>query len=292
MYLFEYMQGNIVSIGDPSSSDIEERVDEGVKDGEGMSQIPIVGENVETPFNSPKFDTSADQISNPLYDKTPDVVVEENQIFDSIDTIHCFEQSSKALYDKTPNTIAEESEKFHTNDTIQCSYGQCSWPIFDMTPDSVPLGPPTFDRTPMGLDDPFDFSVNLQPSSYKCGEDPRKTVLDGKETTLFIEDDCSDGEDITMVSRGEVKNVVNEGDIRESSMLEKTNLRPNTRSRGHKRTFLTPDGAKGGKSNYRHPSFYSQSIAQTKRTRTCTIKKNRCELFLSILYNIYRVFHI
>ena len=195
------------------------------------------------------------------------------------------------MYDKTSNTITEENEKFHIDDNIQCSYGQCSRPIFVMTPDSVPLGPPTFDKTPMGLDDPFDFSVNLHPS-FKCGEDLIKIVLHGKETTLFIEDDCSDGEDITMVSRGEVKNVVNEGDIRESSMLEKTNLRPNTRSRGRKRTFLTPDGAKGGKSNYRHPSFYSQSIAQTKRTHTCTIKKNRCELFLSILYNIYRVFHI
>jgi hypothetical protein len=33
MYLFEYMQGNIVSIGDPSSSDMEERVDEVLKMG-------------------------------------------------------------------------------------------------------------------------------------------------------------------------------------------------------------------------------------------------------------------
>jgi hypothetical protein len=91
MYLFEYMQGNIVSIVDPYSSDTKERMDEGVKYGEGMSQIPHVRENVETRSNSPKFDTFADQISNPLYSKTPDVVVEENQIFFSIDTIHCFE---------------------------------------------------------------------------------------------------------------------------------------------------------------------------------------------------------
>jgi hypothetical protein len=44
-----------------------------------------------------------------------------------------------------------------------------------MTIYSVPLGPPTFDRTPMVLDDPFDFLVNLHPSSYKCGEDRTKT---------------------------------------------------------------------------------------------------------------------
>ena len=48
-----------------------------------------------------------------------------------------------------------------------------------MTPDNVPLGPPTFDKTPMELDDPFDFSMNLHPS-YKCGEDPIKNVLHGK----------------------------------------------------------------------------------------------------------------
>jgi hypothetical protein len=82
------------------------------------------------------------------------------------------------LYDKTPNTVGEENEKFHTDETIQCSYEQCSRPIFDMTPDIVPLGPPTFDRAPMGLDDPLDFSMNLYPSSYKCGGDPRKNVLD------------------------------------------------------------------------------------------------------------------
>ena len=117
----------------------------------------------------------------------------------------------------------------------------------------------------MGLDDPFDFSVNLQSSSYKCGEDPKKIILDGKETMLFIEDDRSDGDDIIMVSHGEVKNVVNEGDIRVSSMLEKINLRTNTRNKGYKRNFLTLDEAKGGKSNYRHPSFYSQSIVRTKR---------------------------
>jgi len=38
----------------------------------------------------------------------------------------------------------------------------------------------TFDRNPMGLDDPFDFSVNLHPYSYKCGEDPRKNVFNEK----------------------------------------------------------------------------------------------------------------
>jgi hypothetical protein len=109
---------------------------------------------------------------------------------------------------------------------------------------------------------------------------------------LFIEDDHIDGGDITVVNHGEVKSMVNEGDIRECSMLENTNMHTNTHNMGRKRTFLTPDEATGGKSNYHHPSFYSQSIAQTKRTHTCTIKKNRCELFLSILYNIYRVFHI
>jgi hypothetical protein len=115
-----------------------------VKTREGMSQIPHLGENVETPFNSPKFDTSVDQISNPLYEKTPDVVVEENHIFDSIGTIPCFEQSSKALYDKTPNTIGEENEKFHIGDRIQCSYGQCSRPIFDMTPEQCSFRPTNF----------------------------------------------------------------------------------------------------------------------------------------------------
>jgi len=38
---------------------------------------------------------------------------------------------------------------------------------------------------------------------------------------LFIEDDRSDGEEITMIIHREVKNVVNEGDIRESFMLKK-----------------------------------------------------------------------
>jgi hypothetical protein len=37
MYLFEYMQGNIVSIGDPSSSDMEEWMDEGKDEGRNES---------------------------------------------------------------------------------------------------------------------------------------------------------------------------------------------------------------------------------------------------------------
>jgi hypothetical protein len=124
----------------------------------------------------------------------------------------------------------------------------------------------------MELDDPFDFSVNLHPS-YKCGEDPIKNVLHGKETTLFIEDNRSDGEDKIVVSHGHVRSVVNEGDIRESSMPKNTKMCTNTCNKGCKRTFLTPDEAKGGKSNYHHPSFYSQSISRTKRPHTCTIRK-------------------
>jgi hypothetical protein len=58
-----------------------------------------------------------------------------------------------------------------------------------MTPENVPLVPPTFDKTPMGLDEPFYFSMKFHPSSYKCGEYPRETILDGKETTLFIGED-------------------------------------------------------------------------------------------------------
>jgi hypothetical protein len=77
-----------------------------------MCQITHVGENVETPYNSSNFDTSANQISNTLYEKTPCVVVEQNHVFDSIETINFFEKTSKDFYDKTPNTISEENNKF------------------------------------------------------------------------------------------------------------------------------------------------------------------------------------
>jgi hypothetical protein len=42
-----------------------------------------------------------------------------------------------------------------------------------MTLNNVPLIPPTFGKTPMGLDDPFDFLVKLHSSYSKYGEYPK-----------------------------------------------------------------------------------------------------------------------
>lgn len=104
------------------------------------------------------------------------------------------------MYDKRQNIIREQNEIFDTDGTIQCSYGPCSMSIFDITPDDYLVGPPLFDMTPMRLDDPFYFLVNLH-TSYECGEDIRDIVLARKETTFSTEKDHRD--------------VVNEGDDRE-----------------------------------------------------------------------------
>ena len=59
-----------------------------------------------------------------------------------------------------------------------------------MTLESITLVPPIFHNNPTELDDTFYFSLHLHPCLSKCGEDPREANLDGKETILFIGEDC------------------------------------------------------------------------------------------------------
>lgn len=82
---------------------------------------------------------------------------------------------------------------------------------------------------------------------------------------MLNEEGDRDGEDNTVVNHGKVQNAY-------------------TQCRGHKWTFLTPNETKKKKSKYHHPSFYSQSIAKTKRPCTCTMKKNRCEVFFCLYF--------
>ena len=79
----------------------------------------------------------------------------------------------KPLYDKTPDHIVEGNDIVDTIETIECYYQSCSSPIFDRTPDNALVGLPTFDKTPMEFDDPFDLSLKLHLSSSKSGEDPK-----------------------------------------------------------------------------------------------------------------------
>ena len=106
-YLFEYTQGKIVSICESSSLGMKESAYECVQVREGTIQMPDARENVDIYVNSPKFYISIRKRSNPLQDKTPNVVSEGNEIFDSIDTIQCSRKISKLLYDKTLNIVGE-----------------------------------------------------------------------------------------------------------------------------------------------------------------------------------------
>ena len=160
-------------------------------------------------------------------------------------------------------------------DVIQCSFDKFSRSIFDRTLDSVPLGPTIFDRThdnvPLGrtIFDMTPLSVPLgspifdrTPNSVRLGPPMSKSVQN-----VLNEEGDRDGEDNTIVDHGKVQNA-------------------NTQCRGRKRTLLAPNKTKDNKSKYHHPSFYSQSIAKTKRPRACTMKRNRCE----VLFCLYFVF--
>ena len=189
-------------------------MNECIEQGEGMSQTPNVGEDVDV------IQCSFDKFSRPIFDRTPGSV-----------------PLGPTIFDRTPDSVP------------------LGRPIFDRTPATVPLGSPIFDRTPN--------CVRLGPPMSK---NVQKTPKENVQNVLNEEGD-RDGEDNTVVNHGKVQNA-------------------NTQRRGHKRTFLTPYKTKDKKSKYHHPSFYSQSIAKTKRPRACTMKRDRCE----VLFCLYFVF--
>ena len=231
------------------------RVDED-ENREGTSQVPDANQEGTSQA------TDIDEIFCPvIYDDIPNFFNEENKTFDFIGKNQHSTEMPTPLYDKTPNHIVEGNDIVDTIETIECSYWSCPSPIFDRTPDNALVGLPTFDKTPMEFDDPFDLSLKLHLSSSKSGEDPKEHVFNGKDTSLFVEEVSKDWEDGNAGNHERPQNVTLED-----------NRSIDTQSMHRKRTFLTPDEAKHGKSKYHHPSFYAHSIANTKRPCTCTIK--------------------
>ena len=167
-----------------------------------------------------------------------------------MDVIQCSSHSfSRPIFDRSPGSVPLGPTIFdRTPDSVPLGR-----PIFDRTPSSIPLGSPIFDRTPN--------CVRLGPPMSK---NVQKTPKENVQNVLNEEGDRV-GEDNTVVNHGKVQNA-------------------NTECRGHKRTFLTPSKTKDKNSKYHHPSFYSQSIANTKRPRACTMKRDRCEVLFCLYF--------
>ena len=129
-------------------------------------------------------------------------------------------------FEKTPMDLDDEFEfSLESNPSI-------GMPTFDKTPvdlddafefsfESHPsIGMSTFNKTHVDLDDAFDFSFKSHPFIFNCGQYPQEHSFNGKEISLFVEEGGLDGERNIMVDHGKVKNMVNEEDIGDPSMLK------------------------------------------------------------------------
>ena len=144
------------------------------------------------------------------------------------------------MYDKTPtNSIDEQRVRIESvvNSPFQLSSVQSFGPVFDKTPEDVHT---TFDMTPR------DIIQQVVRTNNDMGIDLRE-----KETVVVDKS----------------KNI--EG-ARFDSSIDK---HPKHHHKGRKRTFLTPEEARKQGLKYLHPSFYSQSIARTKKPCTFVMDK-------------------
>lgn len=152
----------------------------------------------------------------------------------------CGGDSSIPVYDKTPtNSTNEHMVQFEPllGMPFQLSSVRSSMPVFDMTPEDDHT---IFDMTP----------EDIIP----------KYVLANNNMGIEIREEVTAG-------------VNNNASIEGANFHPVVDTNPKFHQKGRKRTFLTPEEAKKQGSKYLHPSFYSQSIARTKKPRSCVINK-------------------